>query len=198
MKNVFAAFLFVFGSSLLIAQNLDIDILKKIHVNRNENLDNAFDITSHSITPVSIGVPLGVYIAGLAKHDSIIKNEAAMIGASLLVTTAITFGLKYAVHRPRPFATYPYIEKKAAAGSLSFPSGHTSNAFSVATSFSLAFPKWYVIAPSFLWASSVGYSRIHLGVHYPSDVLVGAIIGAGSSYLCYRVNKWLHNRKNSN
>ena len=82
-----------------------------------------------------------------------------------------TTGLKFAINRKRPFVTYPDIEKIASAGSKSFPSGHTSDAFATATSLSLAFPKWYVITPSFVWACAVGYSRMDLGVHYPSDVL---------------------------
>jgi membrane-associated phospholipid phosphatase len=51
-------------------------------------------------------------------------------------------------------------------------------AFALATSLSLSYPKCYIIVPSFAWASSVGYSRMDLGVHYPSDVLAGAIVGA--------------------
>lgn len=89
--------------------------------------------------------------------------------------------MKYGFNRKRPFVTYPdLITKKSEAGSPSFPSGHTSQAFATATSLSLAYPKWYVIAPSLLWAGAVGYSRMELGVHYPSDVLVGALIGIGS------------------
>ena len=74
--------------------------------------------------------------------------------------------------------------------SLSFPSGHTSLAFTTATALSLKYPKWYIIAPSYLWASSVGYSRMNLGVHYPSDVVAGALLGAGSAYVTYIVNDW--------
>ena len=100
--------------------------------------------------------------------------------------------MKYAINRPRPFESYPYeIEKLASAGSPSFPSGHTSEAFSTATSLSLAFPKWYVITPAFLWASAVGYSRMDLGVHYPSDVIMGAVVGSGSAFLTDYINNKL-------
>jgi len=176
------------------AQNTDIDILKSINLNRNKKLDNTFIFISNSIVPVSVGVPIGVIGVGFLKQDSTIKNKGVYIGASLLIAAGITTGLKYSVKRERPFVTYPVIDKVMNAGSPSFPSGHTSDAFATATSLSLAFPKWYIIAPSFVWAGSVGYSRMDLGVHYPSDVLAGAAIGAGTSYLCYKANKWLYER----
>jgi membrane-associated phospholipid phosphatase len=198
MKKICFIFLLFIVNASIIAQNIDIDILKNINLNRNKNLDKTFITISQSITPVSIAVPLGVYVAGLIKHDSILKDKSAFIGVSLLLSAGITFGLKYAINRPRPFITYPFIDKRMNAGGPSFPSGHTSDAFATATSLSLAFPKWYIITPSFLWACAVGYSRMDLGVHYPSDVLAGAIIGASSSYLCYKANHWLHKHKYSN
>jgi membrane-associated phospholipid phosphatase len=176
------------------AQNTDIDILKSINLNRNRKLDNTFIFISNSIVPVSAGVPIGVIGVGFLKQDSTIKNKGIVIGASLAIAAGITTGLKYSVKRERPFVTYPAIDKVMNAGSPSFPSGHTSDAFATATSLSLAFPKWYIIAPSFVWAGSVGYSRMDLGVHYPSDVLAGAAIGVGTSYLCYKANKWLYER----
>lgn len=186
-------FLFFISLNLTVsAQNIDIDILKSINLNRNKKLDNTFIFVSNSIVPVSVGVPLGVIGVGFLKQDSTIKNKGVYIGASLVIAAGITTGLKYSVKRERPFVTYPVIDKVMNAGSPSFPSGHTSDAFATATSLSLAFPKWYIIAPSFVWACSVGYSRMDLGVHYPSDVLAGAAIGAGTSFLCYKANKWLH------
>jgi membrane-associated phospholipid phosphatase len=59
----------------------------------------------------------------------------------------------------------------------------------LATSLSLQYPKWYVIAPAYLYAGTVAYSRMDLGVHYPSDVLSGAIIGSGSAYITYKINR---------
>ena len=79
---------------------------------------------------------------------------------------------------------------------MSFPSGHVSAAFCTATSLSLRFHKWYVIAPSFLWATSVGWARMYQGVHYPSDVLAGAIVGAGSAWLGYKIQHRMEKKHN--
>ena len=169
--------------------------MRKINLDRNKNLDGLFKGITNSDAPVSIIAPIAVYSVGLINKDSITKQKGIMIAGSLVISSAVAVGLKWTVNRPRPFVTYPDIEKLTSAGSPSFPSGHTSMAFSTATSLSLAFPKWYVIAPAFIWASSVGYSRMDLGVHYPSDVLVGAIVGSGSAFLSRYLTKKICNSK---
>lgn len=184
-----------FNAKITCAQNDDIELLRAINSSGNNSLDKTCKILSQSVTPIAISEPLAVFLYGVAKKDSLVKRKSYVIGASLLLAGIITTGLKYAVNRPRPFETYPFIVNKSKAGSPSFPSGHTSEAFSVAASLSFAFPKWYVITPSFLWAASVGYSRMELGVHYPSDVLAGAIIGTGSCWLAWKVNRWLASKK---
>jgi membrane-associated phospholipid phosphatase len=179
-------FFILFGFSFnCFSQNADIELLRNINLNRNKNLDAGFQFISNTTGIVSFGIPTVVLGTGLIMNDSTIKHKGLLLGTSLILTSGITVLMKYSINRERPFKTYPDIEKLSSAGSKSFPSGHTSEAFSTATSLSLAFPKWYVIAPSYLWASSVGYSRMHLGVHYPSDVAVGALVGAGSAFLCY-------------
>src|SRR6266568_5001721 len=62
--------------------------------------------------------------------------------------------------------------------STSFPSGHSAAAFAFATAISRDMP-WLAVAIWFL-AGSVAYSRVHTGVHYPGDTVVGALIGAGA------------------
>jgi undecaprenyl-diphosphatase len=114
-----------------------------------------------------------------------------VILASVAVNQGITELMKYTFNRNRPFITYPDITKKSAAGSPSFPSGHTSSSFALATSLSLTYPKWYVIASSYTWAGTVAFSRMELGVHYPSDILAGAFVGAGCAWLTHVVNKKL-------
>lgn len=197
MKKILL-FVLLLQSFTTYSQNLDIRILRHINVNRNERLDGTFTTITNSVSPVSIAAPLLVFGTGLIEKDKTIQQKGLVMGASFVTAAIISTGLKHAINRPRPFVTYPDIQKVASGGSPSFPSGHTSDAFSTATSLSLAFPKWYVIAPSYVYASAVGYSRMHLGVHYPSDVLAGAVIGAGSAYLCYKAQKWINHKKRNN
>lgn len=195
MKKIIG-FLLCFSLSFPgISQNIDIDILKNINLNRNENLDPTFQFISNTVTPISVGTPVIILTLGLLEKDKDMTQYGLFIAETLIVSTLITNVLKFSVDRPRPYETYAFIDNVIDPSSSSFPSGHTSAAFATATSLSLSYPKWYVIAPSFLWASSVGYSRMDLGVHYPSDVIVGAIVGAGSAYLCYFINKKVFHKK---
>ena len=184
-----------FCVSFINAQNIDITILSDINVNRNTSLDPTFKAITNSALPISVATPLIIYSVGLIKKDSTIKNQALFIGETFLVSAFVTTALKYSIKRERPFNTYPDIENVTAAPGYSFPSGHTSTAFATATSLSMEYPKWYIIAPSFAWASAVGYSRMHLGVHYPSDVVSGAIVGSGSAYISYKLNKWINKKR---
>ncbi len=189
MRRLIIFFLLLQMGSDLVAQNLDIDLLRKINIERNAALDPAFKLITNSVSPIGLAAPLLVTSIGFIQKDKTLQNKGYYMGATLLTSALITTSLKFAIDKDRPFVTYPEIQKLTSAGSPSFPSGHTSEAFATATSLSLAFPKWYVIAPSFIWASAAGYSRMHLGVHYPSDVLVGALIGSGSAWLCHELNK---------
>lgn len=195
IRPSFLFFLLLF-SSTLFAQNFDINTLRSINLHRNENLDPTFKHISNSYAVVSIGTPLTMYAVGLINKDLDIRKDAIFIGESVAASVFITIALKETIKRDRPFTSYPEIEKLSSAGGYSMPSGHTSIAFATATSLSMAYPKWYVIAPSFVWASAVGYSRMHLGVHYPTDVVAGALIGSGSAYLTFKINKWINKKRN--
>ena len=196
MKKILL-FVMLFQALTSYSQNADIRILRQINLNRNERLDGAFTTITNSVSPISIAAPLLVLGTGLIGKDKTIRQKGLVMGASIVLAATISTTLKHTINRARPFETYPDIQKMASGGSPSFPSGHTSDAFSTATSLSLSFPKWYVIAPSYTYAAAVGYSRMHLGVHYPSDVLAGAAIGVGSAFLCYKAQKWInHNKRN--
>jgi len=183
-------------SSGVTAQNTDLSVLKSI--NSIHQTVPASRFISNTTTAVGAGVPvvMGV-VACINKDDAMLKNAVA-VGSSLVLDAALTYSIKKIVNRPRPYATYPDdIIPYSTETSMSFPSGHTSFAFATATSLSIKYPRWYIIAPSFLWAGSVGYSRMNLGVHYPSDVLAGALLGAGSAWIACKVNDWYWKKQNN-
>lgn len=198
MNKISCTIFFLLSVFAVSAQNLDIDLLKKINVNRNTAFDPALKSITNTAVPLSIATPVVMYTIGLIHKDSLIKQKALFIGETFLASAFVTIASKSIFKRDRPYVTHPSIQPLSVEGSYSMPSGHTSSAFATATSLSMAFPKWYVVVPSFVWASSVGYSRMHLGVHYPSDVLVGALVGSGSAVLMYKANQWLTKKRKKN
>jgi membrane-associated phospholipid phosphatase len=189
-KKLVLCFLFILPV-YAYSQNADIRILRAINSPEILPSDKFFQLISNSEVYLSVGIPVGIGTAALIKHDEKLFRNACVILSATVLNAGITTAMKYSFNRDRPFVTYPDITKKSAAGSPSFPSGHTSGAFATATSLSLAWRKWYIIVPSYTWAGAVGYSRMYLGVHYPSDVLAGALIGSGCAWLTYAVNKKL-------
>lgn len=165
----------------------EVSLLETLNGNRAVPLDGFFVYLSDTVFLVCSGIVLALLVKGHFRKDSLIKKAGIIIGASCLTAALIATAFKYAVDRPRPFVTYPFLEKLSTGGSPSFPSGHTSDAFAFAIALSLCFPRWYVVMPAVLWALGVAYSRMCLGVHYPSDVLAGALFGASAALLCSRL-----------
>ena len=177
----------------LSAQNADIELLQRINSNDSEFWRGYSKAISNTTTYVSLTTIAGVATTGLIKNDKQLLRDALYLGVNLGTNALFTYSLKNSFKRPRPGITYPaQITMYEDVNSVSFPSGHTSEAFSTATALSLKYPEWYIIAPAYLWAGSVGYSRMNLGVHYPSDVLAGALLGTGTAFLTFKVNEWLN------
>lgn len=187
MKTTLAFFTVLALLFFAFWQNADIDLLIIINLDRNKHLDSFFQFITDSVSPITIVFFLLLAVGFIAKYKAL-TTRGLFIAGSYLTSSLISTALKHVVDRPRPFITYPFLEKITSGGSPSFPSGHTSDAFALAAAVSIAFPKWYVITPALLWATAVGYSRMDLGVHYPSDVLMGILVGTGSAYLGRYVN----------
>lgn len=178
---------------------IEVEVLKELNLNRIEQLDGFFQMISNTTSSISWALPIVLLLIGVLKKNTQLRQKSVFLLSSVVVSTLISFVLKYTIDRPRPFVTYPFFEKLSYGGSPSFPSGHTTEAFALAIALCFAYPRWYIIIPSLLWASAVGYSRMSLGVHYPSDVMAGIVIGAGSVYLCIKVlNQFKRTRLNSN
>jgi membrane-associated phospholipid phosphatase len=176
------------------SQNIDARMLNFINPNStNENKGWAF-LSNHAI-PLSVVTPFAMLTAGFIAKDDQLKCNAITAGAALLTNALITDRIKDYVQRQRPYLTWNnMIYLQGHTSGYSFPSGHTSTTFNIATSLSLSFPKWYVIAPAYTFAAATAYSRMYRGAHYPSDVLGGMIVGAGSSYLSYKLQKLFYRR----
>jgi len=72
---------------------------------------------------------------------------------------------------------FPEVVERMSPKSLSFPSGHTSSAFTFAMAITMVLKKKGVAIASFIFAFLMGLSRIYVGVHYPTDVIVGVVVG---------------------
>lgn len=192
--TVFILFQILFvGGNAVFSQNIDISTLDKIN---DINTHGFSQIVSNTSGYIDAGVP--VVLAGIAliKNNDVLLKKSIYIGVSAGINLAATLAVKNTVRRKRPYVSYPEIIAYENLSSKSFPSGHTSSAFNTATSVTLSFPEWYVAVPSYVWAVSVGYSRMNLGVHYPSDVLCGAILGSFSAFLTYKINEWFWKMQN--
>ncbi len=164
-------------------QRFDDKFLINLALQRNDGETKRMLALSNSLVYVSYSIPVALMVGGVIRHDSQMRQNALYVGSSAAITLGTTLLMKAIFKRRRPFVQNLKIVAVYNAESTSFPSGHTSTSFAVATALSRAYPKWYVIAPSYLWAGSVGYSRMYLGVHYPSDVFGGAVLGTTTSWL---------------
>lgn len=196
--NILLCVTFILFTVKVSAQNADIHLLKTINSPDPAILRSYSVFISQTTTVISFSTPVVLGAVALLKKDDKMLKNSIYIGASIGVGGVMTYAMKRLISRPRPYDTYPtIIEPYTLEKSMSFPSGHTSLAFSTATALCFAYPKLYVIAPSYFWACSVGYSRLNLGVHYPTDVLAGALLGVGSSILTYKANEWFWKRKDN-
>jgi membrane-associated phospholipid phosphatase len=117
-------------------------------------------------------------IAGWGFDDS--KSRRVVVdalAASLIASGILTTTVKYGVGRYRPDETTATWYAQPFSGSVSFPSGHTTQAFALAAVVSGHYPQWWVRVTSFTLAGCVGLARIQLNKHYASDVVLGALIG---------------------
>ena len=115
---------------------------------------------------------------GLLEHIGVRRTFALVLYTALtiLAADALSFLVKDATHRTRPFMAHPQIEPLYVVHSSSFPAGHAATACAGAvllSSLRLRLAPWFL-----LLAAAIGFSRVYVGVHYPTDVLAGAALGA--------------------
>jgi len=192
-KRIYILVLMAVVCVFACAQNWEVNMLHDINGWDSQFMHDYSKFISKTEPYVALGVPTVMGIIGLIKKDQQLQKDAIYIGASVVGSFAFSIGMKYIFNRTRPYEAWPeLISPRSTEVDPSFPSGHTASAFALVTSLCIKYPKWYVIAPSAVYGISVGISRMHEGVHYPTDVMAGALIGAGCAVGSIYVSKWLN------
>jgi undecaprenyl-diphosphatase len=159
------------------AERIDHAIYGAVATTSTPSLDAAMRRLSSAADHSKLSMASAALLAVLGGHRG---RRAAKTGlASVAMTSAI---VNIAVkplgrrRRPEPPDDHAPARKLAIPTSRSFPSGHTAAAVSFATGVGRAAP--LAAIPLHLLAATVGYSRVHTGVHFPGDVIAGGVIGA--------------------
>lgn len=125
---------------------------------------------------------LGIVLIYMFKKNEDTKRLAKETIIAFIICTILFIVLKLIIHRPRPFDAFneliPLVDKPS---DYSFPSGHTASAFICAFMVYDGLPKKYSILV-FILAILVAFSRLYVGVHYPTDILAGIIL----AYIVYK------------
>lgn len=171
----------------------------EVNMVRNINPQNTsgtgWKTVSSTAKPIAVLIPAGIMTAALINKDKFSKYKAIEIGTSIIVAAATTTMLKQIIKRERPGNVYTDIYPDKPDTDYAFPSGHVSVSFATAAALSIQYKKWYITVPAYLWGTGVAYSRMYLGQHYPTDVLMGAATGIGSAYFSHWLNKKLFPKK---
>ena len=133
----------------------------------------------------------------LTVHDSLTpilmffkrtRKYGLLMFASLVLTYLVNnLLLKDLIDRTRPYEMFDNVQRLIGKQhDASFPSGHSASSFAAAMCIYLNGPKKYGI-PALLLALLIALSRLYVGVHYPGDIVTGAIIGSLMAWLVYKV-----------
>lgn len=120
------------------------------------------------LAAVAIGWARGCGLWGTA-------TLAVVTAVATFAADSVSFAVKDLTSRPRPFEAHPQIHPLYVVHSSSFPAGHAATAFAGATV--LGYVARSAAPLLLLVALLIGFSRVYVGVHYPTDVLAGAAIG---------------------
>jgi undecaprenyl-diphosphatase len=133
-------------------------------------------------------IPLVLWLSGSEQAFVFLISTAA----AYAVDIPLFIWIKNQVKRERPFASLEGVtERLRAPDRFSFPSGHTASAFVMAFLILFFLPTW-VGTIGLIWASLVGFSRVYLGVHYPTDVVAGTALGFFSASLGFLLSIPFH------
>lgn len=162
-------------------QYYDDQVLLDLAKSRTPQQTGVYMFLSNNYKVINAAIPAGLLATGIIADNKEMRQNSVYVLSSTLVSYGLNAIIKGLVKRRRPFIRNINIVPVYEANRYSFPSGHTSSTMATATALSIAYPKWYVIAPAFIWAGATSYSRMYLGVHYPTDVAAGLVLGPATA-----------------
>ena len=174
-------------------QNIDIELLKFINLNLSNNL---FDVIMPFVRNKINWVPLYLIVGLYLLYNYKWKGFVVIVFVVLSVTLADVVSshlLKPTFARVRPCfdSDLPFTVRLVVdhcSGAFSFPSSHAANHFAIAISLGLIMiRKPLILAFGVIWAALIGFAQVYVGVHYPSDVLVGSLLGILIGYGMYKL-----------
>ena len=164
---------------VLASAALDHNIKREAQEGRTKELDQFTKKTQRFGAEYSFLVLGGFEAYGYCARDARAKAVALDgVTASIIASGIIVPILKYGVGRARPNVATHTFHFKPFSSNSSFPSGHTTQAFAVASVITAHYAQWWVQGLAYGAAGMVGYSRIVQDAHFASDVVAGAVIGA--------------------
>lgn len=128
------------------------------------------------------------------------RKAGVLAGCALLFSLLFTnLGLKLLLTRPRPYTVVEGLIPLLTSGDPnSFPSGHTSAAFAAGLVWARTLPKAWMRRTAVIQAVLMGLSRLYVGVHYPSDVVSGAVVGTVCALLALWIGRLWQRRQERN
>lgn len=121
-------------------------------------------------------------LQGIVFRNAKSRQTSVLLLESFVVSGLIASGIKTVIGRERPSQANSSMDFGKHSPSSSFPSGHTTAAFSAATVIAEQYPKWHIAIPMYAAATVVGVSRMYASKHWSSDVVAGAFLGTAVSH----------------
>lgn len=166
--------------------NIDLNILKTLHsLVQNPFFDKVMPYITSLGNSGIIWIVISIVMICIKKY----RKTGILCLSALLLTTVLGEGIiKHLVQRQRPYNYIGPLDLLISEPvSYSFPSGHTGSSFAAATVLSCRIPK---LTPwVFSFAVIIAFSRMYLMVHYPTDVLMGALLGILSAAVVLKIHK---------
>jgi undecaprenyl-diphosphatase len=173
---------------------MDLEIFKLLHglVGQSAFLDQVIVFCASYLAYILGAIFVGFLVLSQMERSQRWELFWLSVASTLLARGVLTELIRHFYHRPRPFLALNFTPLFSDSA-WSFPSGHATFFFALSTAVYLYNRRWG--AWFFAVSALITLARVAAGVHYPSDILAGAIIGIASTWLIYSVFKTYQRRK---